>query len=115
MNADAASHALEKEIPGIRDRSNDLMKGLIVELISVGAPSWGQDTNIITRWPKTVVDAYPFQNKSYQPNETRLVFAHAKLSMLRASYLTVMLRAAGSVGPGLEEDTELVTGLAYMA
>ena len=115
MNADAASHALEKEIPRIRDRSNDLMKGLIVQLISVGAPSWGQDAHMITKWPKTVADVYPFPDRSYKSNETRLVFAHAKLSMLRASYLTVMLRAAGSVGPGLEEDSELVTGLANMA
>ena len=42
-----------------------------------------------------------------------LILAHANLSMLRASYLTVGLRAVGSVGPRLEEGSELVSGLAY--
>ncbi|KAG0129446.1 hypothetical protein HOY82DRAFT_610682 [Tuber indicum] len=69
MNVDAASHALEKEVPRICNYSNHVATASIPLL--------------------------------------------AKLLMLRASYLTIMLRAAGSVEPRLEKDSELVTGLAY--
>ena len=117
MNADAASHALEKEVPGIRNYSNRVVAASIASLAEVGAPSWGRASNLITAWPQTVAEACLSTSKSegFQPDEEKLIFAHAKLSMLRASYVTIMLRAAGSVGPGLEQDSEPVTGLAYMA
>ncbi|KAG0128322.1 hypothetical protein HOY82DRAFT_586482 [Tuber indicum] len=102
MNVDAASHALEKEVPGIRNYSNRVAAASIPLLAKVGAPSWGSASS---------------ESAGFQPGKERLIFAHAKLSMLRASYLTIMLRAAGSVEPGLEpgleQDSELVTGLAY--
>ncbi|KAG0636267.1 hypothetical protein HOY80DRAFT_1011374 [Tuber brumale] len=116
ITADAASHALEKEVPGIRYYSNGVVAASIAALAEVGAPSWGRAGNVVTAWPQTVAEACRATSRSegFQPENERLIFAHAKLSMLRASYVTIMLRAAGSVGPGLEEDSELVTGLAYM-
>ena len=116
MNADAASHALEKEVPGIRNYSNRVMAASIAPLAEVGAPSWGRASDVVTSWPQTVAETCRATSESegFPPDKERLIFAHAKLSMLRASYLTIMLRAAGSVGPGLEQGSELVTGLAYM-
>ncbi|KAG0137827.1 hypothetical protein HOY82DRAFT_546819 [Tuber indicum] len=117
MDADAASHALEKEVPGIRYYSNSVVAASIAALAEVGAPSWGRAGSIIAAWPQTVAEACraTSRGEGFQPEKERLIFAHAKLSMLRASYVTIMLKAAGSVGPGLGEDSELVTGLAYMA
>jgi len=116
MNADAASHALEKEVPGIRNYSNRVVAASIPPLAEVGAPSWGRASDVVTAWPQTVAEACRATSESegFPHDKERLIFAHAKLSMLRASYLTIMLRAAGSVGPGLEQSSELVTGLAYM-
>jgi len=43
------------------------------------------------------------ESEGFPSDKESLVFAHAKLSMLRASYLSIMLQAAGSVGPELEK------------
>ncbi|CUS15645.1 unnamed protein product [Tuber aestivum] len=117
MNADAASHALEKEAPGIRNYSDSVVVKSIAALKKVGAPSWGRAGTVVAEWPQTVAEACRATSKSkgFQPDQERLIFAHAKLSILRASYVTVMLRAAGSVGPVLKENSDPVTGLAYMA
>jgi len=111
MNADAASHALEKEVPGIRDYSNHVVAASIIQLGD--APSLDR----ATAWPQDVLRACRGTSaaENFPPDKQNLIFAHAKLSMLRASYLTIMLKAAGSVGPGLEPNSEPVTGLAYMA
>jgi len=111
MNADAASHALEKEVPGIRDYSNHVVAASIIQLGD--APSLDR----ATAWPQDVLRTCrtTSADENFPPEKQRQIFAHAKLSMLRASYLTIMLKAAGSVGPGLARDSELVTGLAYMA
>ncbi|KAG0129440.1 hypothetical protein HOY82DRAFT_671094 [Tuber indicum] len=98
MNVNATSHALEKEVPGIRNYSNRVVAASILLLAKVGAPLWGSANS---------------ESAGFQPGKERLIFAHAKLSMLRASYRTIMLRAVGSVEPGLEQDSELVTGLVY--
>ncbi|KAG0128335.1 hypothetical protein HOY82DRAFT_592902 [Tuber indicum] len=98
MNVDAASHALQKEVPQIRNYSNHVATASIPLLAKVGAPSSGSANS---------------ESAGFQPGKGRLIFAHAKLLMLRASYLTIVLRAAGSVEPRLERDSELVTGLAY--
>ncbi|PWW74724.1 hypothetical protein C7212DRAFT_353365 [Tuber magnatum] len=117
MNADAASHALVKEIPRIRNYSNSVVAASIAALAGVGAPSWGHASNVVTAWPQTVAEACEATSKSegFQLDQEGLIFAQAKLSMLRASCVTIMLRAAGSAGPGLEEGSNPITGLAYMA
>ncbi|RPA98540.1 hypothetical protein L873DRAFT_1828579 [Choiromyces venosus 120613-1] len=117
MNADVASYALEKEIPGIRHYSNKVVATSITTLAEVGAPSWGRASDVVTSWPQTVAEACrtTAKKEDFQSDKEMMIFAHAKLSMLRASYVTIMLRAAGSVGSGLEEGSEPVTGLAYMA
>lgn len=90
------------------------MTRLIAELVHVGAPSSGRDTSVITEWQKNLADVCSSSNpKSTSLMKRSLILAHANLSMLRASYLTVGLRAVGSVGPRLEEGSELVSGLAY--
>ena len=50
MNADAASHALEKKVPKILgSQSQDHVARLIAEIVGVDVPLWGRDTNIIAR------------------------------------------------------------------
>ncbi|PUU78345.1 hypothetical protein B9Z19DRAFT_1126937 [Tuber borchii] len=57
MNADAASHALEKEVLRIRSDSKGLVERLIAELVESGRPIIVDcDINVITERRKTLAD-----------------------------------------------------------
>jgi len=43
------------------------------------------------------------------------ISTYARLSILRAAYYTIMMRAAAEIGPGLTEDSWIDTALVYMA
>ena len=40
---------------------------------------------------------------------------YARLSILKAAYYTIMMRAASEIGPGLTEESSIEPALAYMA
>jgi hypothetical protein len=69
----------------------------------------------VTQWPKTVAKVCDDYFNPHIPRRSPVtrtvtpkyddahisrVMAHAKLTMLRSAYFTVMLRAAGELGPG---------------
>jgi hypothetical protein len=85
-------------------------------LSEVGAPSWGSTFPHIDAWPQTFKTACEevFNDQKLSVDH-KWVTEYAYLSILRASYYTIMMRAAGEIGPGLTEDTEPDTALAYMA
>ncbi len=94
-------------------------------LSAVGAPSWGNASEVIMAWPRTFEttcnevlvdlenrDRFPENNVNSLRDIVRL---YAELSILRSAYFTVMLRAAHPLGPGLNIDSSIETALAYMA
>ena len=100
----------------------------ISSISEVGAPSWGLPTSfqlIYTFWqknfPAACNEVLNDELSSQQTEEVRdlggkqWISTYARLSMLRAAYYTVMMRAAPEIGPGLSEDSRIDTALAYMA
>jgi hypothetical protein len=86
-------------------------------LQSVGPPSWGRAAEQIKRWPQTFSTACEavLGSLSLPPDDRKWVSIYARLSILRAAYYTIMMRAAGEVGTGLTEQTKIETALVYMA
>jgi len=94
-------------------------------LSAVGAPSWGNASEVIMAWPRkfeTTCDEVlvDLENRDRFPenNVTSLrdiIRLYAELSILRSAYFTVVLRAAHPLGPGLNIDSSIETALAYMA
>ena len=106
---------------------NRIVATAISSLSEVGAPSWGLPVSaqaISIFWRETFPAAC---NKvlnapsTLQINVVRdLGYDHwipiyARLNILRAAYYTIMMRAAGEPGPGLDEESRIDTALAYMA
>lgn len=96
-------------------------------LSEVGAPSWRvlvSSRVINTFWRETfpaacdkVLNAsatlqieWP-QDLDYE----HWISTYARLSILRAAYYTIMMRAAQEIGPGLTEESRIDTALAYVA
>ena len=106
---------------------NRIVATAISSLSEVGAPSWGLPISaqaISNFWRETfpaachkVLDA----PSTLQIDAVRdLGYDHwipiyARLNILRAAYYTLMMRAAGEPGPGLDEESRIDTALAYMA
>lgn len=97
-------------------------------LSEVGAPSWGvlASSQVITNfWRETfsaackkVLDAWATTLQIEWLRDLdfdRWVSMYARLSILRAAYYTIMMRAAREIGPGLTEESGIDTALAYMA
>lgn len=97
----------------------------ISSLSEVGTPSWGANVHEMEsfwseRFPAACNDIMNVQSRLRIEHEVRLewdrwVPIYARLSILRAAYYTIMMRAAGEVGPGLAEDSRIDTALVYMA
>jgi hypothetical protein len=121
MRCDVAMYMIRQSshFRSFEQESLNLVAKAISHLAEAGAPSWGQAPHTTEEWPDTleaeVAEArrgiWEFEN----PSPFLTMVAYAKLFILRAAYFTVMLRAAGELGPGLPEDTEPVTALAYLA
>lgn len=99
---------------------SDLMAAMAIRsLAETGAPSWPSVGTAVEDWPKTLDDAEKELKGKYGlmfPQDTvDKACEYARLGLLRAAYYTIMMRAAGSVGPGIEEDMVPTTALAYMA
>lgn len=96
--------------------SEQIAATAICSLAEVGVPSWGSASEAIERWPETFSaackDVLKDQTTSY---DQKWVSMHAHLSILRAAYYTIMMRSAGSIGPGITEEMAPDTALAYMA
>jgi len=102
---------------------HDLINATTVHAISpiseAGAPSWGGASELIKTWPQifsTACDKVLEEN----PEQTealgrKRVATYARLSILRAAYFTIIMRAAREPGPGLTVDTRMEIALAYMA
>lgn len=110
-------------------RFTALVEKIVVTAISslseTGAPSWGIPVQDIEnfwweRFPAAcnkILSAQPEVMIAYERGVDfeRWVPIYARLSILRAAYYTIMMRAAEEIGPGLTEDSRIDTALAYMA
>ncbi|MCJ1409015.1 hypothetical protein MMC19_003092 [Ptychographa xylographoides] len=96
--------------------AEQILAAAIRRLADVGPPSWGRASTMIRDWPEI------FSQVSQELLESQNILIHHKavsmyayLSGLRAAYYTIMMRAAGNVGPGITDKTSPGTALAYMA
>ena len=114
----------------------------ISSLAEVGAPSWTVSWDLVdtfwshhfpaacamvldcepwsTYWTDTSVDVQStiLEGKTQVESEIYyrgLISDNARLSILRAAYYTIMMRAASPIGPGLTEESRIDTALLYMA
>ena len=106
---------------------NRIVATAISSLSEVGAPSWGLPISapaISNFWRETfpaacnkVLDApSTLQDDAVRdPDYDHWIPIYARLNILRATYYTLMMRAAGEPGPGLDEESRIDTALAYMA
>lgn len=102
--------------PAFGKCSEKIVASAIRALAEVGAPSWGRASKAMDEWPRTFSAACDEVLKEQTPPvDEKWVRVYARLSILRAAYFTIMMRSAGSVGPGITEDTVPDTALAYMA
>ena len=102
---------------------DEIVATAISSISEVGAPSWGEQLSIqaINHFWQGMFPAAcnkvlkapisPIRNLGYD----HWVSTYARLSILRAAYYTIMMRAAPDIGPGLTEETRIDTALAYMA
>lgn len=106
---------------------DEIVATAISSLSEVGAPSWGilASSQVINKfWRETflaacnkVLGAWATVQIEWlrDPGFDRWVSTYARLSILRAAYYTIMMRAAREIGPGLTEESRIDTALAYMA
>lgn len=97
----------------------------VSNLAETGPPSWKTDTytKAYDDWPNSIPNACkPVLNNLPSNTDdgtraelTRWLPRYTELSILRAAYFTIMMRAAHNIGPGLEEDPRVDTALLYMA
>ena len=116
----------------MRIRFFPLVEKIVANAISsvsdVGPPSWGLPTSsqvIYSFWqqnfPAACNKILDEEFATQQTEEIRdlggkqWISTYARLSMLRAAYYTIMMRAATEIGPGLTEASKIDTALAYMA
>ena len=105
-----------------------IVANAISSISDVGAPSWGLPASfevIHTFWqmtfPAACNEVLDEEFSSQQTEEVhnlggkQWISTYARLSILRAAYYTIMMRAAPEIGPGLTEDSKIDTALAYMA
>ncbi|KAI9875149.1 MAG: hypothetical protein M1830_008823 [Pleopsidium flavum] len=72
----------------------------------VGPPSWGGASKHIEEWLQTFSAACrEVLRDQMPPVDNKWVSTYAHFSILRAAYYTIMMRAAGDIGPGLTEET----------
>jgi hypothetical protein len=129
IRCDQAMHFLQGDMRqprAVHTASDEIVAAAISSLAEAGAPSWGDaaTATFVDEWPCTVTrscDAF-IANAQKDTNSWSTdvgylsrVVAHAKLALLRAAYFTVLMRAADELGPALQEDTEPVTSLVYLA
>ncbi|CAD6569242.1 MAG: hypothetical protein ASARMPRED_002680 [Alectoria sarmentosa] len=101
---------------------DEIVATAISSLSEVGAPSWGVlvSSQIINSfWRETFPAAC---NKMLTAAMLPIDHGHnlwistyARLTILRAAYYTIMMRAVREIGPGLTEESRIDTALAYMA
>ena len=103
--------------------------GIIVKAISHlandGPPSWGFAADRHSTWPQILATACnevldEVENKQVFPSQEiearkKAIRLLAQTRLLRSAYVTVMMRAAPPLGPGLDENSPIETSLAYMA
>lgn len=98
----------------------------ISTLAVVGAPSYGDAAEVVRNWPSTFLQACegPLDNLEKEGFPSlrceaglfrRMIRLLAELTLLRSAYYTVLMRAAHPIGPGLTEESNIETALAYMA
>lgn len=98
----------------------------IRDLASVGCPSWTTTPELLRNWPQNFFTACEevLHDLSKQGLPAlscevdlfrRVMRLIADLSVLRSAYYTVMMRAAHPIGPGLTQQSNIETALAYMA
>ena len=132
MRADQCMRHIYVECEGtMKTRFLSLVDKVVANAISsiseVGAPSWGLPASleaIHTFWQKNFPTAcdevLDKEFSSQQTEEVRnlggkqWISTYARLSILRAAYYTIMMRAASEIGPGLTEDSKIDTALTYM-
>ena len=108
----------------LRNWSDQIIAGSVRTLSGIGAPSWGNASTAVEKWPETIASFHQEAMRGVEEtctNSEHLIMIrrnlrlHAELSALRSAYYTVMMRAAHAVGPGLTTNCKIETALAYMA
>lgn len=96
----------------------------VVPLAEVGTPSWSQGEE---KWKDFPSDAFPaacikvldttFESpiKIVDSDPKSWMKQYARLSVLRAAYYSIMIRATTPIGPGLTEDSRIDAAPAYIA
>ncbi|KAL8867978.1 MAG: hypothetical protein Q9174_005300 [Haloplaca sp. 1 TL-2023] len=102
--------------------ANKIIVNAISQLANDGPPSWGFVADKLRTWPLVLatacnevldeVEDTNFLNSVPRRQAIRLL---AQTRLLRSAYVTVMMRAAPPLGPGLDENSPIETSLAYMA
>lgn len=99
----------------IKTYANKIVARAIGSLAEAGAPSWGGTSSHIENWEKTFATACEqVLPPDIHSADNKWVSIYARLSCLRAAYYTIMMRAAGEIGPGLAEEAMPDTALVYM-
>ncbi|KAK4691735.1 hypothetical protein P7C71_g5331, partial [Lecanoromycetidae sp. Uapishka_2] len=121
MRADHCMHllAVSGSVGGFHKTVDEIVVCAISPLAESGAVSWGETSELVKTWPQ-IFDAaceeiFAEDNEKAERLGKKRVKAYARLSILRAAYYTIMMRAAGDVGPGLTENARIDTALVYMA
>ena len=104
-----------------------IVANAISSISEVGAPSWGLPASlevIHNFWQRTfptacdeALDKEFFSQQTEEVHDLggkQWISTYARLSILRAAYYTIMMRAASEIGPGLTEDSNIDTALTYM-
>ena len=104
---------------GFHNLVDEIAVRAISPLSEVGAVSWGGASDFVKSWPQIFTDACERvldQNAdAAEIMGRKRISTYARLSILRAAYYTIMMRAATEIVPGLTEDSRIDTALVYMA
>ena len=114
----AMAHIDKRQSVSFRIHAEKIVARTIVPLAEVGAPSWGRSTGILDQWPQVFNNACKevLGSAELPKNlDSREIVSFAYLSLMRSAYYTIMMRASGDVGPGINDDSTPDTALAYMA
>ena len=125
LRADQCMNTIMAQVPYIAVIADRSTARAISNLAETGPPSWRTEAykKEYPEWPRRIPEACERELgdlPTYIDEETRAGLSewlprYTELSILRAAYFTIMMRAAHDIGPGLCEDSRIDTALLYMA
>lgn len=113
---------VSRRTKSVEPLSSGIAARALIGLAEVGAPSWGTQEfgNFFETWRTDfdlAVSHVLNESTTYLPKDVDRQASkyHAHFRILRAAYMTIMMRSAQDIGPGLTESSTLETALLYMA